>query len=84
VAARHIGPGGGYFAGYTRVKPGFEPFLWNLESAALVTFKPADAGGVVVPYVDIFVKWTLPRLIGTPIRLRCARPSRRAVGHARQ
>jgi outer membrane protein assembly factor BamA len=56
------------------VKPGFEPFLWSLESAALVTFKPADAGGVVVPYTDVFVKWTLPRLFGAPIRLE-VRPS---------
>ena len=70
-----IGLGGGYFAGYTRMKPGFEPYLWSLDSAALVTFKPGDGGGVAVPYADLFVKWTVPTtLAGQPLRLE-VRPS---------
>jgi hypothetical protein len=70
-----IGLGGGYFAGYTRLKPGFEPYLWSLESAALVTFKPGDGGGVGVPYADLFVKWSAPTtLAGQPLRLE-VRPS---------
>jgi hypothetical protein len=70
-----IGVGGGYFAGYTRLKPGFEPFLWSLESAALVTLKPGDPGGVAVPYADVFIKWTNPiSIAGQPFRLE-VRPS---------
>jgi len=69
-----IGIGGGYFSGFTHIKPGFDPYLWNIESAGLITFKPGDLGGVVVPYVDVFVKLTIPSLFGAPLRLEI-RPS---------
>lgn len=69
-----IGIGGGFFANLVRLKPGFLPYFWGLESAGLITFKPGNDGGVVVPYTDLFVKLTVPRLFGAPLRLEI-RPS---------
>jgi outer membrane protein assembly factor BamA len=69
-----IGIGGGYFSGFTHIRPGFDPYVWNIESAGLITFKPGDEGGVVVPYVDVYVKLTIPSLFGAPLRLEI-RPS---------
>ena len=69
-----LGVGGGFFAGLARVnKPGADPFLWNIDSSGLITFK-LDKQGVSVPYVDIYARLTVPRLFGAPIRLEL-RPS---------
>jgi hypothetical protein len=63
-----IGIGGGYFAGLTRAQKGFEPYVWDVESAGFITF--ASRGGrVVVPYQDIYVQATIPRLFGHPLKL---------------
>ncbi len=67
-----IGIGAGYFAGLVRMKKGVEPYVWNLESAAFVTFKPRDGGGVLAPYQDLFVKLTVPRFLGKAVRLEIA------------
>jgi outer membrane protein assembly factor BamA len=64
----------GEFAGITRVRNGVDPFVWNLESAGLVTFKPGDGGGVRVPYGDVYVKLVVPRLFGSASELT-VRPS---------
>jgi outer membrane protein assembly factor BamA len=64
-----IGIGGGYFAGLARIKKGVDPYMWNLESAGFVTFKPREGGGVLMPYQDVFVKLTVPRFLGSPTRL---------------
>jgi hypothetical protein len=58
-----IGIGGGYFMGYDRVSPGMTPYVWNIESAAFVTFAPGQGGGVIVPYQDLYVQLTVPRFI---------------------
>jgi len=42
-----VGAGVGEFAGITRVRPGYEPYVWNVESAGLITFKPREGGGVL-------------------------------------
>jgi outer membrane protein assembly factor BamA len=68
-----IGIGGGFFSGWAHLKNGFDPYLWNIESAGLITFK-AGEGAVTVPYGDVYVKLTLPRFLGHPIRLEF-RPS---------
>jgi hypothetical protein len=63
-----IGIGGGYFAGLARVEQGFDPYLWNIESAGLVTFK-LRGEKIVLPYQDDYVELTVPRVFGLPLRL---------------
>lgn len=69
-----LGIGGGYFAGLAREQKYYDPFLWNIDSAGLVTFKYNKNGGVTVPYQDIYVRLTVPRLFDSPLRLE-VRPS---------
>jgi outer membrane protein assembly factor BamA len=69
-----IGIGGGFFAGFTRVKPDADPYVWDISSAAFVTFKGTSFDNIEIPYQDIFVKLTVPRLFGSPARLEI-RPS---------
>jgi outer membrane protein assembly factor BamA len=69
-----LGFGGGYFAGLARVKKGVVPYLWNIDSSGLVTFKYSAAGGFTVPYQDLYARLTIPRLFGAPVRLEL-RPS---------
>jgi outer membrane protein assembly factor BamA len=69
-----LGFGGGYFAGVARTKKGYDPFLWNIDSSALITFKYTASGGFTVPYQDIYARLTIPRLFGAPLRLEI-RPS---------
>jgi hypothetical protein len=49
--------------GYDRVSPGMTPYVWDIESAAFVTFAPRAGGGVIVPYQDLYVQLTVPRFI---------------------
>jgi hypothetical protein len=63
-----IGIGGGYFAGLARVEEGYDPYLWNIESAGLVTFKLIAGEKVVLPYQDDYIQLTVPRLFGIPLR----------------
>jgi hypothetical protein len=63
-----IGIGGGYFAGLARVEEGYDPYLWNIESAGLVTFKLLGGEKIVLPYQDDYVQLTVPRLFGIPLR----------------
>lgn len=69
-----LGFGGGYFAGIARNKKGYDPFLWNIDSSALITFKYSASGGFTVPYQDIYARLTVPRLFGGALRLEI-RPS---------
>ena len=69
-----LGFGGGYFAGLARVKQGVVPFLWNIDSSALITFKYSAHAGFSSPYQDLYVRLTIPRLFGSPLRLE-VRPS---------
>jgi outer membrane protein assembly factor BamA len=77
-----LGLGGGYFAGLARNKKGYDPFLWNIDSSALITFKYTPDGGVTVPYQDIYARLTIPRLFGAALRLEL-RPSytRETIGY---
>ncbi len=63
-----IGVGGGYFAGLAHVEEGYDPYLWNIESAGLITVKLRD-GKVVFPYQDDYVALTIPRVFGAALRL---------------
>ncbi len=69
-----LGIGGGYFAGLARNQKYFDPFLWNIDSAGLITFKYTKAGGITVPYQDIYARVTIPRLFDSALRLE-VRPS---------
>lgn len=69
-----LGFGGGYFAGLARVKKGVVPYLWNIDSSGLITFKYSERAGFTVPYQDLYARVTIPRLFGSPLRLE-VRPS---------
>jgi hypothetical protein len=56
-----IGFGGGYFLGYDRVSLAEQPYAWNVESAAFVTFAPGHGGGVIVPYQNFYMRLDVPR-----------------------
>lgn len=62
-----IGIGGGFFANYAVLKAGYDPYVWEIESAGLVTFK-SNNGHVILPYQDVYVKFTVPRLFNLPLR----------------
>jgi outer membrane protein assembly factor BamA len=68
-----IGVAVGYFAALTRIEEGYVPYLWNLESAGLVSFG-LDDGGVDIPLIDVYGKLTVPRFLGRPVALD-VRPS---------
>lgn len=69
-----LGFGGGYFAGIARVKKGVVPYLWNIDSSGLITFKYSARAGFTSPYQDLYLRLTVPRLFGSPLRLEI-RPS---------
>ncbi|HKO54091.1 MAG TPA: BamA/TamA family outer membrane protein [Polyangiaceae bacterium] len=69
-----LGFGGGYFAGLARVKKGVVPYLWNIDSSGLITFKYSERSGFTSPYQDLYARLTIPRLFGSPLRLEI-RPS---------
>ncbi len=68
-----IGFGGGFFLGLARIEKGYDPYLWNIEAAGLVTFK-GGSSGLELPVQDLYLKLTVPRLFGLPVRLE-VRPS---------
>ena len=68
-----IGLGGGFFGGLARIEKGREPYVFNLEAAGLVTFK-SGPDGLEAPVQDLYVKLTVPRFLGYPVRLEI-RPS---------
>ncbi|MFI5298415.1 MAG: hypothetical protein ACHREM_09975, partial [Polyangiales bacterium] len=39
-----VGFGGGFFSELARMRPGYDPYFWSLESAGLVTFRGDGAG----------------------------------------
>jgi hypothetical protein len=68
-----IGVAVGYFTALTRNQENYVPYLWNLESAGLVSFGLKN-GVVDIPYTDVYAKLTVPRLLERPIDFE-ARPS---------
>jgi hypothetical protein len=63
----------GYFAGVTRNLKGAVPYVWNLESAGLISFAAAN-GAFEIPLIDVYAKLTVPRLLERPLTLEL-RPS---------
>lgn len=68
-----IGFGGGELSSFTRLAPGRTPYVWHLESGALITFRPGG-GGVQIPYQDYYLQLVIPQLFGDEMRLE-VRPS---------
>ena len=68
-----VGIGGGFFGGLARLQKGYDPYVWNLEAAGIVTFK-GGPDGLELPVQDLYVKLTVPRFLGIPVRLE-VRPS---------
>ncbi len=68
-----IGIGVGEFSDLARVSRGCDPFLWNIESAAFISFKSSSEGWRV-PYQDLYFKITIPRFLGTASQVEI-RPS---------
>jgi outer membrane protein assembly factor BamA len=64
-----IGFGVGEFGALTRLQRGHEPYLWNLESAGLVTVKRGESGDFEAPYQDVYLLLTVPRFLGATSRL---------------
>jgi surface antigen Omp85-like protein len=69
-----IGFGGGELSSITRVMPGLTPYLWRIESGALLTVKPPAGHGWRVPYQDYYVQLVIPAFLQSSIRLEI-RPS---------
>jgi hypothetical protein len=46
------------------------PYVWNIESAGFVTFAKQTGGGIIVPYQDDYVTFTLPHLFGSSLELQ--------------
>jgi hypothetical protein len=68
-----IGVAVGYFAALTRNEKGFVPYVWNVESAGLISFGIKN-GSVDLPYIDVYAKLTVPRLLERAVDLEI-RPS---------
>jgi len=68
-----IGIGIGEFSDLARVSRGADPYLWNIESAAFVSFKHSTEGWQV-PFQDFYMKITVPRFLGSGMQLE-VRPS---------
>lgn len=63
-----VGIGGGYLAAFARLDPRLKPYLFRLEAAGSITFKPTPAGSWDVPYADDYLKLEAPHVI--PNRLK--------------
>ncbi len=68
-----VGIGIGQFSDLARVGRGWDPYLWNIESAAFISVKEQD-GHLKVPYQDLYFLVTVPRFLGTGLQLE-VRPS---------
>lgn len=63
-----VGLGGGYIASIAGIEPGYEPFVYRVESAGTLTFQGQD-GGVRIPFVDDYLLLVLPHLVKDRVRL---------------
>ncbi len=57
-----VGIGGGELSSVARLskeEPGQATFIWKIEDAALLTFKLRN-NSLIIPFIDIWAKWTVP------------------------
>ena len=69
-----IGIGGGFLSSVARLDKAYKPYIWRVESVALITFKNSPTGGIDIPFQDYFVKLTVPHLVANRLRFEL-RPS---------
>ncbi len=69
-----IGFGGGALSSVARLDKAYRPYLWRVESIAVITFKSSPTGGLDIPYQEYFMKVTLPHLVKRRLRFEL-RPS---------
>jgi outer membrane protein assembly factor BamA len=66
------GFGGGFIMSLARTSPTLEPYLWRVEAASMITFRPRD-GELEMPFFDNYVLLDLhhviPRRLGLKLRL---------------
>jgi outer membrane protein assembly factor BamA len=68
-----VGIGFGEFSDLARVSRGADPYVWNVESGAFISFKGSNTG-LQVPFQDLYFKLTVPRFLQSGIQLE-VRPS---------
>jgi hypothetical protein len=56
-----VGVGFGQLSDLAGIKPGVEPFRWQIETSAFISFKLRD-GGLVIPYQDYFIAYHVPNI----------------------
>lgn len=69
-----IGFGGGVLTSIAGLHKTYKPYIWRVESVALITFKGSPTGGIDIPFQDYFLKLTLPHLVKRRLRFEL-RPS---------
>jgi hypothetical protein len=67
------GFGGGAFFGLARIEPGYAPYVWYLDGAAVATLL-SQGGHLTSPFQDVYAQLTIPRIWGLPAKL-VIRPS---------
>jgi len=55
------------------VSRGVDPYLWNIESGGIISFKGSN-DGIQIPFQDLYFKITVPRFLGSGLQLEI-RPS---------
>lgn len=68
-----VGVGIGLLSTVASVAPGYEPYLWAVETAGFISAK-RDDGQFINPYQDYAVQLTMPHLMGGRLRIEI-RPS---------
>lgn len=68
-----VGVGIGLLSTVASVAPGYEPYLWAVETAGFISAK-RDEGQFINPYQDYAVQLTMPQLAGGRLRVEI-RPS---------
>jgi hypothetical protein len=60
------GYGGGAFFGIARIVPGYKPYKWYVEGAAVATVLPRESDTAKVSFSDFYASLTIPRLYDLP------------------
>ena len=61
-----VGVGGGVIGDLAHLQPGVAPFLWRIEAAAFVTFKPGERSERLrIAFQDYYLALSIPQLTGS-------------------
>jgi hypothetical protein len=61
------GYGGGGFFGLAKIEPGYKPYRWYLQGAAVATAFPRGSDKAGLAFQDIYAELTVPRLFDMPV-----------------